>query len=289
VGNDWPNLQLDCNWRKYSNLAMVGINLSPGRRPKSHNFASIDGMGSVYGLRIETQPTSISGPLVPKLLLTPDGGDGKDDRPGRFSVRQTIRRLCGRPPSKVREGCSTTETVVEEGTNPPHSLSLNPPTPFRSVISDATIVEQIVTLATGFDRKISSYKQCKWAVSDKEKCGNLIDQLGKYNEGLVKIPKPLYVSTCVYTPLLSQRQLIPGVKWTSMSHGSFDEFHIQTELPFPRIRYICCREDLIDRIHEIFHPEKAAGAFLPLLWGLYGLDGIGKTQVLEYAHRHEGF
>ena len=76
---------------------------------------------------------------------------------------------------------------------------------------------------------------------------------------------------------------------------SFDEFQIPAELPFPKNRRFCGREDLIDRIHEIFHPEDAGAdvasytsSSTAKLVALHGLGGVGKTQIaLEYAHRHE--
>ncbi|KAI5842039.1 hypothetical protein BZA05DRAFT_380199 [Tricharina praecox] len=89
----------------------------------------------------------------------------------------------------------------------------------------------------------------------------------------------------------------PGTEQPSSSRKSFDEFRIPTELPFSRNQNFCGREDLIERIHEKLHPTEAAGAdAVPCssternLVTLYGLGGIGKTQVaLEYAYRYEAF
>jgi len=108
-------------------------------------------------------------------------------------------------------------------------------------------VEEIQSLATGFDRKVSSFKQCKLAVSDKERFRNLIHQLERYNEGLSKITEPLFLST----------------RKSSFDVKPFDEFETQTELPFLRNHYFSGREDLIDRIHEIFHPADAASLASP--------------------------
>ena len=82
----------------------------------------------------------------------------------------------------------------------------------------------------------------------------------------------------------------------ALNERSFDEFQLPAELPFPPNRLFCGREDLIDRIHTIFHPAKSAtDVTSPIstarqLIALHGLGGIGKTQIaLEYAHRYEQF
>ena len=80
----------------------------------------------------------------------------------------------------------------------------------------------------------------------------------------------------------------------STNEDSFDEFQLPAELPFPRNQFFCGREDLINRIHAIFHPAKSKvdmAAPTSTTWqliALHGLGGIGKTQIaLEYAHRYE--
>jgi hypothetical protein len=164
-------------------------------------FANIDSMENAYGVRIEEQPTSLAGPSTPTLLLTPEGSDQERGRRKSFSFRQHFRSAWSRSPSRT-DAISTNKMVVK-GTPPADSLSPHP-VPFHAVISDATIIEQIETLAAGFETKISSYQQCKWAVSDKEKFGTLVRKLKEYNEGLSRITQPLFLSPGMYAPLSSQ-------------------------------------------------------------------------------------
>jgi Cdc6-like AAA superfamily ATPase len=69
-----------------------------------------------------------------------------------------------------------------------------------------------------------------------------------------------------------------------------DEFKIPIELPFPRNRRFCGREDLIRQLCQIFHPEDSPASYASIEQKsslLYGMGGIGKTQIaLEYAHRY---
>jgi len=159
-------------------------------------FANIDSMESDYGVRQEDQPTSSARANTPTLRLTPEG---KDRERGRLMsyFHQPFRSI-SRSRSKARDVKSTDKTVAK-GTPLAASLS-PPPAPFHAVISDAIIIEHVAKMAAGYDRKISSYKQCKWAVSDKEKFGTLVRQLKEYNEGLAKITKPLFLSPgmCVH-------------------------------------------------------------------------------------------
>ncbi|KAI5842749.1 P-loop containing nucleoside triphosphate hydrolase protein [Tricharina praecox] len=244
----------------------------------AHLFASIESMGSAYGLWIEGQPPTSAGSPIPRILITPEGKHRERGRPKSFSIHNKFRKLVGRSPSKPRDEKSTDITVVKR-TASTASLSSHP-APFAPVISDATIVEQIAQSAVGFDRKISSYKQWKWAVSDKEKFGTLIRRLKEYNEGLSKITKPLFVP--------------PVNKPSTNKTRSFDEFQLPVELPFLRNEFFCGRDEAIERIHAIFHPAKSEAdvtsstSTARRLIALHGLGGIGKTQIaLEYALRYE--
>jgi hypothetical protein len=164
-------------------------------------FINIGSMETAYGVRIEEQPASLAWPPTPTLLPTPKGDDQEPGRRKRFSFRRHFRSALSRSPSGARDAISTNKMEVK-GT--PLVASLSPhPVPLHAVNCDATITEKAKTLAASYDRKISSYQQCKWAVSDKEKFGALVRQLKEYNDGLFDITKPL-LSLGMYAPSSSQ-------------------------------------------------------------------------------------
>jgi hypothetical protein len=74
------------------------------------------------------------------------------------------------------------------------------------------------------------------------------------------------------------------------SRAPFDEFRLETELPFARLPTFYGRIDLLQSIESILQPAafQNGDCSRRKLIVLQGMGGIGKTQLaLEYALRHE--
>ncbi|KAL7273870.1 hypothetical protein RUND412_003252 [Rhizina undulata] len=67
------------------------------------------------------------------------------------------------------------------------------------------------------------------------------------------------------------------------------EFKVNVKLPFRKNENFCGREATFEQLHQTLHPPNASGSVTGRKTAiLYGLGGVGKTQIeLEYAHRHQ--
>ncbi|KAF8455069.1 P-loop containing nucleoside triphosphate hydrolase protein [Kalaharituber pfeilii] len=208
--------------------------------------------------------------------------ESEDNRQGKrnsLGVRYLFSKFRSKSP---RPGSSTN---ASRSTSPSPQPSISSLTPGDlSLLENPRILankqllpgidEEIACLsrvAQNLQQSVPTYRKLHWANTDKAKCNELVGQLTKYIDGLFNILPP--------------NATIPSMPRSGLLHLSFN-------IPFslPDIRRnsdFVGREALLEQIKREIEIEKGVAIKNITQVVLYGMGGIGKTQLaLEYVYRH---